>query len=269
MGAFETPQPAAVTVPATSITLLKSLGESVPNDPEQTEAHEPRPTRGVGIIRDAVLPGFVDSHSYLMIAGARAGEFAARMAGKPYAAGLAVALVTDCNPFASYTSSMPFCIALTVRGMHFTLAQAIQAATVRGAAALRRGDIGRIAFGGPDNVVRIAAPAASSLRVVLGWTSSLGYGVRGCDCDERRASRRSAVAAGLGAVGVRHISLAGRTGFRAGGRSAGVACPLDLHLDHECPHHSWGRSAAPGQVLDLGGVDPSRPTGPSDRSGRG
>ncbi|GLZ77009.1 imidazolonepropionase [Actinorhabdospora filicis] len=35
----------------------------------------------------AVLPGFVDSHAHLVFAGDRAGEFAARMAGQPYAAG--------------------------------------------------------------------------------------------------------------------------------------------------------------------------------------
>ena len=35
----------------------------------------------------AVLPGFVDSHAHLVFAGDRAAEFAARMAGQPYAAG--------------------------------------------------------------------------------------------------------------------------------------------------------------------------------------
>jgi len=35
----------------------------------------------------AVLPGFVDSHAHLVFAGDRAVEFAARMAGQPYAAG--------------------------------------------------------------------------------------------------------------------------------------------------------------------------------------
>jgi imidazolonepropionase len=35
----------------------------------------------------AVLPGFVDSHSHLVFAGERAAEFAARMGGRPYAAG--------------------------------------------------------------------------------------------------------------------------------------------------------------------------------------
>ena len=35
----------------------------------------------------AVIPGFVDSHTHLVFAGDRAGEFAARMAGTPYTAG--------------------------------------------------------------------------------------------------------------------------------------------------------------------------------------
>jgi imidazolonepropionase len=35
----------------------------------------------------AVVPGFVDSHSHLVFAGDRAGEFAARMAGEPYDGG--------------------------------------------------------------------------------------------------------------------------------------------------------------------------------------
>jgi imidazolonepropionase len=35
----------------------------------------------------AALPGFVDSHAHLVFAGERSGEFAARMAGQPYAAG--------------------------------------------------------------------------------------------------------------------------------------------------------------------------------------
>src|SRR6201747_2437660 len=35
----------------------------------------------------AVVPGFGDSHSHLVFAGARAEEFAARMTGTPYSAG--------------------------------------------------------------------------------------------------------------------------------------------------------------------------------------
>jgi len=45
------------------------------------------PDRVVGVEGRAVLPGFVDSHSHLVFAGDRSGEFEARMAGRPYAAG--------------------------------------------------------------------------------------------------------------------------------------------------------------------------------------
>ncbi len=37
--------------------------------------------------RRTVLPGFVDSHAHLVFGGERSAEFAARMAGRPYAAG--------------------------------------------------------------------------------------------------------------------------------------------------------------------------------------
>ncbi|MEU8167862.1 imidazolonepropionase, partial [Micromonospora sp. NPDC049004] len=57
-------------------------------------------------------------------------------------AGVTVALATDCNPGSSYTSSMPFCIALAVREMRMTPAEALWAATAGGARALRRDDVG-------------------------------------------------------------------------------------------------------------------------------
>ena len=41
------------------------------------------------------------------------------------AAGVTVALATDCNPGSSYTTSMPFCIALAVREMRMTPAEAV------------------------------------------------------------------------------------------------------------------------------------------------
>jgi imidazolonepropionase len=41
----------------------------------------------VDVAGRAVLPGFVDSHAHLVFAGERVREFAARMAGQPYAAG--------------------------------------------------------------------------------------------------------------------------------------------------------------------------------------
>lgn len=75
------------------------------------------------------------------------------------AAGVTVALATDCNPGTSYTTSIPFCLALAVREMGLTPAQALWAATRGGAAALRREDVGRIAVGGPADLVLLDAPS--------------------------------------------------------------------------------------------------------------
>lgn len=74
-------------------------------------------------------------------------------------AGVTIALATDCNPGSSYTTSMPFCIALAVRDMHLTPAEALRAATAGGAAALRRDDIGVLAQGMRADFVTLAAPS--------------------------------------------------------------------------------------------------------------
>ncbi len=73
-------------------------------------------------------------------------------------AGVTVALACDCNPGSSYTSSMPFCIAVAVRDMGMTPAEALWAATAGGAAALRRSDIGAIAVGKRADLVLLDAP---------------------------------------------------------------------------------------------------------------
>jgi imidazolonepropionase len=73
-------------------------------------------------------------------------------------AGVTVALACDCNPGSSYTSSMPFCIAVAVRDMGMTPAEALRAATAGGAAALRRSDIGSIAVGKRADLVLLDAP---------------------------------------------------------------------------------------------------------------
>ncbi|GAA2122589.1 imidazolonepropionase [Glycomyces algeriensis] len=74
-------------------------------------------------------------------------------------AGARVALATDCNPGSSYTSSMAFCIALAVREMRMTPAEALEAATAAGADALRRTDIGRIEVGARADLVLLDAPS--------------------------------------------------------------------------------------------------------------
>jgi imidazolonepropionase len=75
------------------------------------------------------------------------------------AAGVTIALATDCNPGTSYTSSMPFVIALAVRELGMTPDEAIWAATAGGAAALRRADIGRIAVGCRADLTVLDAPS--------------------------------------------------------------------------------------------------------------
>ena len=64
-------------------------------------------------------------------------------------AGVASALATNTNPGSSYTTSMAFCIALAVRDMGMTIEEAVAAATLGGARALRRDDIGHLAPGRP------------------------------------------------------------------------------------------------------------------------
>ena len=74
-------------------------------------------------------------------------------------AGVTVALASDCNPGSCFTSSMPFCVALAVRDMHLTPAQALWAATAGGARALRREDVGAIAPGRRADFAVLDAPS--------------------------------------------------------------------------------------------------------------
>jgi imidazolonepropionase len=78
-------------------------------------------------------------------------------------AGATVALATDCNPGSSFTSSMPFCIALAVRDMRMTTQEAIWAATAGGARALRRPDVGHLGVGARADLILLDAPSHSYL----------------------------------------------------------------------------------------------------------
>jgi len=74
-------------------------------------------------------------------------------------AGVRVAIATNCNPGSSYTTSMSLCIALAVRDMNMTIEEALQAATLGGAAALRRPDLGMIKPSYRADMVVLAAPS--------------------------------------------------------------------------------------------------------------
>ena len=73
--------------------------------------------------------------------------------------GCSVALASDCNPGSSYTSSMPLCIALAVREMGMSPAEAVHAATLGGARALRRNDVGHLRVGARADLVVLDAPS--------------------------------------------------------------------------------------------------------------
>ena len=78
-------------------------------------------------------------------------------------AGATVALATNCNPGSSYTTSMSFCIALAVRDLRMTIDEAIRAATVGGAAALRRPDLGVLRPAARADLVVLDAPSYTHL----------------------------------------------------------------------------------------------------------
>lgn len=91
-------------------------------------------------------------------------EFSTRSPAYPDArrlldAGATVALATDCNPGSAYSTSMPLAVALAVREMRMTPAEAVHAATVGGARALQRDDIGVLAPGRRADLVVLDAPS--------------------------------------------------------------------------------------------------------------
>ena len=73
-------------------------------------------------------------------------------------AGVRVALASDCNPGSCFTSSIPLCIALAVRETGMTPAEAVHAATRRGAEALGRDDVGALVPGRRADFVLLDAP---------------------------------------------------------------------------------------------------------------
>jgi imidazolonepropionase len=113
-------------------------------------------------------------------------------------AGATVALATNCNPGSSYTTSMSFCIALAVRDLHMTPEEAVLAATLGGARALRRTDVGRLAPGARADLIVLDAPSYTYLvyrpgvplvrTVIEAGRSTTGDGTYPDDFDKERSS---------------------------------------------------------------------------------
>jgi imidazolonepropionase len=72
-------------------------------------------------------------------------------------AGARVAIATNTNPGSSNTTSMGLCIALAVRDMGMTVDEALAAATLGGANALRRDDVGRLTPGARADAIVLDA----------------------------------------------------------------------------------------------------------------
>lgn len=83
-------------------------------------------------------------------------------------AGARVAIATDCNPGTCFSDSIPFAIAIAVREMGLTPAEAVWAATAGGALALRRDDIGVVRVGARADLAVIDAPSHAHIAYRAG-----------------------------------------------------------------------------------------------------
>jgi imidazolonepropionase len=98
-------------------------------------------------------------------------------------AGVTLAVSTDCNPGSAWCESMPYAIQLACLGMGLGVDEALRAATVGGATALRRDDVGHLGVGAradlvvttsdheADVVAHLGAPAVAT-TVVAGQVMS-------------------------------------------------------------------------------------------------
>ncbi len=83
-------------------------------------------------------------------------------------AGVSVALATNANPGSSYSTAIGLALALAVRDMGMTVEEALAAATLGGARALRRDDVGRLAPGARADAVVLDAPSPAHLVYRVG-----------------------------------------------------------------------------------------------------
>jgi imidazolonepropionase len=87
-------------------------------------------------------------------------------------AGVTVALASDCNPGSSYITSMAIVISLAVREMHMSPKEALYAATMGGAAALQREDVGHLSVGANADLIIWDAPSYLHIPYRMGEIKS-------------------------------------------------------------------------------------------------
>jgi imidazolonepropionase len=83
-------------------------------------------------------------------------------------AGVTLALGTDCNPGTSWCESVPYALQLAGPLLGLTVPEALRAATVGGAAALRRPDLGVLKLNAPGDLILLDAEHENDLLAHLG-----------------------------------------------------------------------------------------------------
>jgi imidazolonepropionase len=83
-------------------------------------------------------------------------------------AGATLAIATDCNPGTAYCESMPYAVQLGCLEMGLGVEEALRAATIGGAAALRRDDIGHLGVGARGDLAVLTSDHEADLVAHLG-----------------------------------------------------------------------------------------------------
>ena len=83
-------------------------------------------------------------------------------------AGVTLAVATDCNPGSAWCESMPYAIQLACLGMGLGIDEALRAATLGGAQALRRHDVGHLALGARADLAVLASDHEADVVAHLG-----------------------------------------------------------------------------------------------------
>ena len=94
-------------------------------------------------------------------------------------AGVTVALAADCNPGSSYTTNIPFCIAIAVREMHMTPDEAVWAATARRRASAPTQPTSATSLPAPAPTRSCSTPRATSTSPTVPASRSVERGVAG------------------------------------------------------------------------------------------
>jgi imidazolonepropionase len=84
------------------------------------------------------------------------------------AAGVQLAIATDCNPGTANCESMPYAVQLACLEMGLGIDEALRAATLGGAAALRRTDIGHLGVGATADLLVLSTDHEADLVARLG-----------------------------------------------------------------------------------------------------